>query len=401
MIFGLIRERKNPPDHRVVLTPTACQKVLKKYPQADIRVESSPIRVFSDEEYHEAGLPVVREMQDCEVLLGVKEVPIEALIPGKKYFFFSHTIKKQPYNRELLRAILRKKIELYDHEVLTNPKGRRLVAFGRYAGIVGAYNGFRAFGLKHGIFELPKAEALPDQAALIRELRQIEMPPVKILLTGRGRVGSGAREMLDGMGLRKVAVHEYLQEDFNEPVYCQIDASFYNKRKDGVRGNKEEFIAHPELYESNFFRFARVTDFFIAGHFYGEGAPYLITREDVYHPDFRIRVIADISCDINGPVAPTIRASTIADPVYGYDPVTRSETDFRNRGAVAVMAVDNLPAELPRDASEGFGTAFSKYVIPAFFDGDSEGILERARMTREGALTPRYAYLQDYVDGTD
>ena len=401
MIFGLIRERKNPPDHRVVLTPTACQKVLKKYPQADIRVESSPIRVFSDEEYHEAGLPVVREMQDCEVLLGVKEVPIEALIPGKKYFFFSHTIKKQPYNRELLRAILRKKIELYDHEVLTNPKGRRLVAFGRYAGIVGAYNGFRAFGLKHGIFELPKAEALPDQAALIRELRQIEMPPVKILLTGRGRVGSGAREMLDGMGLRKVAVHEYLQEDFNEPVYCQIDASFYNKRKDGVRGNKEEFIAHPELYESNFFRFARVTDFFIAGHFYGEGAPYLITREDVYHPDFRIRVIADISCDINGPVAPTIRASTIADPVYGYDPVTRSETDFRNRGAVAVMAVDNLPAELPRDASEGFGTAFAKYVIPAFFDGDSEGILERARMTREGALTPRYAYLQDYVDGTD
>ena len=401
MIFGLIRERKNPPDHRVVLTPTACQKVLKKYPQADIRVESSPIRVFSDEEYHEAGLPVVREMQDCEVLLGVKEVPIEALIPGKKYFFFSHTIKKQPYNRELLRAILRKKIELYDHEVLTNPKGRRLVAFGRYAGIVGAYNGFRAFGLKHGIFELPKAEALPDQAALIRELRQIEMPPVKILLTGRGRVGSGAREMLDGMGLRKVAVHEYLQEDFNEPVYCQIDASFYNKRKDGVRGNKEEFIAHPELYESNFFRFARVTDFFIAGHFYGEGAPYLITREDVYHPDFRIRVIADISCDINGPVAPTIRASTIADPVYGYDPVTRSETDFRNRGAVAVMAVDNLPAELPRDASEGFGTAFAKYVIPAFFDGDADGVLERARMTSHGALTPRYAYLQDYVDGTD
>jgi len=401
MIFGLIRERKNPPDHRVVLSPTACQKVLSKFPQAEIRAESSPVRVFKDEEYHKAGIPVVLNVQDCDVLLGVKEVPIEALIPGKKYFFFSHTIKKQPYNRELLRAILRKKIELYDHEVLTNPKGRRLVAFGRYAGIVGAYNGFRTFGLKHGIFELPKAEALPDQAALIRELRQIEMPPVKILLTGRGRVGSGAREMLDGMGLRKVAVHEYLQEDFNEPVYCQIDASFYNKRKDGVRGNKEEFIAHPELYESNFFRFARVTDFFIAGHFYGDGAPYLITREDVYHPDFRIRVIADISCDIDGPVAPTIRASTIADPIYGYDPVTRSETDFRNRGAVAVMAVDNLPAELPRDASEGFGTSFSKYVIPAFFDGDSEGILERARMTRDGALTPRYAYLQDYVDGTD
>ena len=227
------------------------------------------------------------------------------------------------------------------------------------------------------------------------------MPPVKILLTGRGRVGSGAREMLDGMGLRKVAVNDYLESDFDEPVYCQIDASFYNKRKDGIRGSKEDFIAHPERYKSNFFRFARVTDFFIAGHFYGDGAPYLITREEVYHPDFRIRVIADISCDIDGPVAPTLRASTIADPVYGYDPLTQSETDFRNRAAVAVMAVDNLPAELPRDASEGFGLAFSKYVIPAFFDGDSEGILERARMTSNGALTPRYAYLQDYVDGRD
>ena len=196
MIFGLIRERKNPPDHRVVLSPTACQKVLNKFPKAEIRVESSPVRVFADEEYHSAGIPLVPNVLDCDVMLGVKEVPIEALIPGKKYFFFSHTIKKQPYNRELLRAILRKNIELYDHEVLTNQKGRRLVAFGRYAGIVGAYNGFRAFGLKFGTFQLPKA-------ALIRELQQIEMPPVKILLTGRGRVGSGAREMLDGMGLVK------------------------------------------------------------------------------------------------------------------------------------------------------------------------------------------------------
>ncbi len=401
MKFGLIRERKNPPDHRVVLSPGACQKVLSKFPKAEIRVESSPVRVFSDAEYQEAGIPVVLNMQDSDVLLGVKEVPIEALIPGKKYFFFSHTIKKQPYNRELLRAVLRKNIELYDHEVLTNPRGQRLVAFGRYAGIVGAYNGFRAFGLKHRSFTLPKAESLPDQAALIRELRKLGLPPIKILLTGRGRVGSGAREMLDGMGLRKVTVNEYLQDAFKEPVYCQIDASFYNKRKDGVRGSKEDFIAHPDQYESNFFRFARVTDFFIAGHFYGDGAPYLITREDVYHPDFRIRVIADISCDIDGPVAPTIRASTIADPVYGYDPVTQKETDYRNKGAIAVMAVDNLPAELPRDASEGFGAAFTKFVIPAFFDGDADGILQRARMTLGGALTPRYAYLQDYVDGTD
>ncbi len=399
MTFGLIRERKNPPDHRAVLSPAACQIVKNRFPKAHFLVESSSVRDFSDQEYRDAGVSVVEDMSGCDVLLGVKEVPVESLIPNKKYFFFSHTIKKQPYNRDLLRAILNKNIEFYDHEVITNPSGNRLVAFGRYAGIVGAYNGLRAFGLKTSSYDLPKAGTLSDQQALIDELRKLELPPIKVLLTGRGRVGSGAQEILDGMGMQKGAVQEYLTTQFPHPVYCQIDASFYNKRQDGTRGNKEDFIAHPERYVSNFFRFSKVTDLYIAGHFYGDGAPYLITREDARHPDFKIRVIADISCDIDGPVAPTIRASTIADPIYGYNPHTERETHFLESDAIAVMAVDNLPTELPRDASEGFGAAFVKSVIPAFFNGDKDGILERARMTRKGKLTPRYAYLQDYVDG--
>jgi len=401
MKFGIIRERKNPPDRRVVLSPSACQNVLSQFPKALILVESSPIRVFTDDEYREKGLEVVYDMDACEVLLGVKEVPIDALISNKKYFFFSHTIKKQPYNRELLRAVLDKKIELYDHEVITNPKGQRLVAFGRYAGIVGAYNGFRTYGFKFNLFQLPKAETLKDQQALISELKKLHLPNIKILLTGRGRVGNGAKEMLDGMGIKKVGVDDYLKKTFSEPIYCQIDASEYNKRKDGVRGSKMDFFQNPHEYRSNFFRFAKVIDFYIAGHFYGDGAPYLYTREDVKHPDFNIKVVADISCDIDGPVATTIRASTIAEPIYGYDPMTESETDFRQEKAIAVMAVDNLPCELPRDASIGFGEAFSKYVIPAFFNNDEEGILERARMTQNGKLTQRYAYLQDYVDGKE
>ena len=401
MKFGIIRERKNPPDRRVVLSPEACQKVVGSFPKAQIIVEPSSIRAFDDESYRQLGIPVEDSMENCDVLLGVKEVPIDALIPNKKYFFFSHTIKKQPYNRDLLRAILEKNIELYDHEVITNPKEQRLVAFSRYAGIVGAYNGFRAYGLKYDLFQLPKANALPDQQALISELKKLKLPNIKVLLTGRGRVGNGSREMLDGMGMRRVNVHEYLEEEFNEPVYCQIDAGEYNKRKDGVRGNKANFFAHPEEYKSNFFRFAKVTDFYIAGHFYGQGAPYLYTREDAKHPDFKIKVVADVSCDIDGPVASTIKPSTIADPIYGYDPKTESETDFKNPNAIAVMAVDNLPCELPRDASEGFGEAFVKNVIPAFFNNDKDGILQRARMTQDGKLTERYSYLQDYVDGKD
>ncbi|RDY60796.1 NAD(P)-dependent oxidoreductase [Flagellimonas nanhaiensis] len=401
MKFGIIRERKNPPDRRVVLSPKECQNVLSSFPEAQINVETSPIRVFSDQEYASKGIPVMENVESCDVMLGVKEVPIENLIPNKKYFFFSHTIKKQPYNRDLLKAILNKNIELYDHEVITNPKGQRLVAFGRYAGIVGAYNGIRAYGLKFGTFNLPKAETLKDQQALIDELKAIKLSKTKILLTGRGRVGNGAREMLDAMGIKRTTVADYLKNSFDEPVYCQIDASEYNKRKDGVRGSKADFLQNPEEYRSNFFRFTRVTDLYIAGHFYGDGAPFLFTREDAKNPEFKIKVVADISCDIDGPVASTIRASTIAEPVYGYDPNTEKETDYRDESAIAVMAVDNLPCELPRDASNGFGEAFSKYVIPAFFNGDKDGILERARMTKNGRLTKRYSYLQDYVDGRE
>ncbi|HBU79632.1 MAG TPA: alanine dehydrogenase, partial [Muricauda sp.] len=202
-------------------------------------------------------------------------------------------------------------------------------------------------------------------------------------------------------GLKKVSVSEYLSDTFKEPVYCQIDASDYNKRKDGVRGNKLDFFKNPREYKSNFFRFAEVTDFYIAGHFYGDGAPYLYTRKDAKQPRFKIKVVADISCDIDGPVASTIRPSTIADPIYGYDPHSETETDFMSENAIAVMAVDNLPCELPRDASVGFSEAFSKYVIPSFFNNDKDGVLERARMTQNGKLTERYAYLQDYVDGKE
>ena len=401
MKFGIIRERKNPPDKRVVLSPSLCQNVANKFSEAKLIVEPSPIRIFSDKEYMESGIKVAAEMETCDVLLGVKEVPIEALVPNKKYFFFSHTIKKQPYNRDLLRAILEKNIELFDHEVITNINGQRLVAFGRYAGIVGAYNGVRAYGLKYDLFALPKAESLKDQKELIAELNKIELPNIKILLTGKGRVGNGAREMLVGMGLREVTVDEYLQQDFQEAVFCQIDVLDYNRRKDGKTLGETDFFQNPEDYESTFMRFAAVTDLYIAGHFYGDGAPYLFTREDAKSTDFKIQVVADISCDVDGPVASTIRASSIEEPVYGYDPAAEKEVDFHQQGAIGVMAVDNLPAELPRDASKGFAEAFVKHVIPAFFNDDKDGILDRARMTRAGKLTADYSYLQDYVDGKE
>ena len=399
MKLGIIKERKNPPDRRVVLTPKECKRMLKKHPQLSIEVESSDNRFFTDEDYINQGIDVVNDVSDCEVLLGVKEVPIEFLKPNKKYFFFSHTIKKQQYNRKLLQAILAKNIELYDHEVIVNEKGQRLVAFGRYAGIVGAYNGFRTYGLKNDLFNLPKAEDLHDQLMLIHELQKLKLPNIKVVLTGKGRVGNGAKEMLKGMGLKKVTINEFLTKTFNEPVYVQIDVLDYNKRKDGQVKDQNDFFKNPAEYESNFMRFAKVADLYIAGHFYGNGAPFLFTREDAKSDNFNINTIADISCDIDGPVASTIRSSTIANPIYGYNPLTEQEVDFKDENAIAVMAVDNLPCELPKDASEGFGESFSKNVIPAFFNNDENGVLLRARMTENGKLTKRFSYLQNYVDG--
>ncbi len=403
MKIALIKERKNPPDRRVVLTPEQAKELMKKYPGLEIVAESSDIRAFSDDEYREAGVEVVDDVSDADVLLGVKEVPIDALIPGKKYFFFSHTIKKQPYNRDLLRAILDKNIELYDHETITDKNGNRLVAFGYYAGIVGAYNTIRTYGLKSGLFNLPKAIELKDKKALIEELKKVKplLPPVKIVLTGKGRVGRGAKEMLDAMGIREVSPGDFLTKTYDEPVYTNIDVDWYNKHKEGKPFDFQEFFKHPERFEGDFDKFTKVADIYIAGHFYGQGAPYIFTKEAAAAPDNKIKVVGDISCDLNGPVATTVRASTIADPVYGYDPKTGRETDYHNPGAIAVMAVDNLPNEIARDASEGFGENFVKYVIPALVEGDKEGILERAKITENGRLTERFKYLQDYVDGKE
>lgn len=401
MKFGIIKEGKNPPDKRVVLTPQACKALKETFKELEIIVEKSGNRTFADQEYVNNGIEVTDDVSSADVLLGVKEVPIDSLIQNKKYFFFSHTIKKQPYNRDLLRAVLDKNIELYDHEVITNQKEIRLVAFGRYAGIVGAYNGIRTFGLKNNSFKLPKAQELADQKELIEELKKITLPNIKIVLTGKGRVSNGSKEMLDGMGLKEVTVEDYLSKTFHEPVYCQIDVLDYNKRIDGKVIDMYDFFDHPEAYESDFSRFSAVSDVYIAGHFYGTGAPYIFTREDAKSKDFKIRVVADISCDIDGPVASTLRASTIADPIYGYDRLQEAEVDFMDPEAIAVMAVDNLPNELPRDASQGFSENFVTYVIPAFFNGDKDGILERGRMTQNGKLTPRYQYLDGYVKGLE
>ncbi|WP_178983804.1 NAD(P)-dependent oxidoreductase [Winogradskyella helgolandensis] len=399
MTFAIIKERKNPPDRRVVFSPEHLAEARTQFPEATFIVESSDIRIFPDDAYRKLGFEVLDDVSHADVMIGVKEVPIENLIPNKKYFYFSHTIKKQPYNRKLLLAMLEKNIEMFDHETIIKKSGARLIGFGRYAGLVGAYNGFRALGLRDGLFTLPKVETLADLNEVKAELDKITIPNIKILLTGTGKVAYGSKEILDHLGIKQISDALYLTSQFTEPVYVMADVMEYAKRTDGKVGDRFKFYKDPSGYESNFMPYAKETDYFIAGHFYGNNAPYLFTREDAKHPDFRINLVADISCDIDGPVASTIRPSTIEDPFYGYDPHTEKEVAYDAKGAITVMAVDNLPCELPKDASEGFGETFLEHVIPAFFNNDEREILKRAKMTENGKLTKRFSYLQDYIDG--
>ncbi|MFV5700758.1 NAD(P)-dependent oxidoreductase [Flavobacterium sp. XS2P12] len=398
MKFGIIKERKNLPDRRVVFSPNELARLKQLYQGVFIKVESSDIRIFTNEEYKNLGIEVANDISDCDVLFGVKEVPVEDLIPNKAYFFFSHTIKKQPYNRKLLQAILEKNIDLYDHETIVDSHNRRLIGFGRYAGIVGVYNSIRAFGIKFELFKLPKAETLSGKEALITHLKRLVLPPLKFVITGSGKVGNGAKEVLDAIKVKEVSVENYLTKNYSQPVYTQIDVLDYNKRKDGQVLDFTDFYTNPQEYVSDFERFTKVSDIYITGHFHANEAPVILMREMLQSKDCKIKIVADISCDVNGPIASTLRSSTIAEPLYGYLPSENKEVDIFHPAAIVVMAVDNLPCELPKDASEGFGEMFMEHVIPAFFNGDKDGILQRAKITEKGKLTPRFSYLQDYVD---
>ncbi len=399
---GVIREGKVPPDERVPLTPGQCKLVMAKFPNVEVIVQPSPIRAFADETYRAEGIRMEEDLSTCDLIMGVKEVNVEDLIPEKKFMFFSHTIKKQPYNRRLLQTILEKKIELIDYENIKDKNGKRLIGFGRYAGIVGCYNAFLTFGLKTGLYELKAAHDCHDRKEVELELRKVVLPKnMRLVLTGFGRVGHGAREILDMLPIKEVTPEEYLNDEFREPVYTHLEAEDYYARKDGKPFNKQEFYAEPALYKSVFNRYAQHSDMYIPCHFWSNKSPYILTLEDL-QSNKRLKVVADISCDIAGPIASTIRPSKVADPIYGFDAQTNAETDFREEGAIAVMAIDNLPCELPKDASEDFGNELIKNVLTPLFGDDPDAIIERAQETDAfGKLMPRFSYLQDYVDGKE
>lgn len=397
--IGLIQEGKIPVDKRVPLTPNQAVELQKKF-EVKVVAQSSRIRCFSDEDYTTVGIEVVEDISDCDILLGVKEVPLNELVENKTYFFFSHTTKEQPYNQNLLKTIIDKKIRLIDYEGLTDNKGARVVAFGRYAGIVGAYNGIMTYGKRFNLFNLRPANECYDLEDLKSEYSKVKLPPIKIILTGRGRVSKGAEEVLEGMGINKISPSAFLTEQFDQPVYAQIHSDEYNKTKDGSTFDIKKFHSTPTEFEGDFLKYTKEADILIAGAFWDPNAPVLFTKEEATKPEFKIKVIADITCDIEGSIPSTLRPSTIDDPIYDYSAKQGTEQlALSNEDNITVMAVDNLPCELPINASNDFGRQLIDNVLPHLFTGDKEDVIKRATITENGKLTEKYSYLQNFLEG--
>ena len=397
---AIIREEKIPVDTRTPLTPRQARKVMADFDDVTVYCQSSEIRCYSDDEYRAEGIEVRADVSDCDILLGVKEVKIESLIPDRTYLFFSHTIKKQPYNRELLQKIIENKIRLVDYECLADEKGIRVIAFGRWAGIVGTYNAFWTYGQKYKGYTLKRAYQCRDLQELHKELAKIDLPPIKILITGNGRVSKGGLEILKAAGIRQVDPEQYLFQQFDVPVFTQIDVDVYNKRKDGSDFSFDHFFKNPTEYKSNFKTFYKTTDVMIMAAYWDPKAPRLFELSEAKDDAFKIRVIADITCDIDGSVPTTIKATTINDPVYDYDLSSSAELPaFSDERQLSVMSIDNLPNELPRDSSESFGDQMMQFVLSDLLSSQHSRLVQDATIAVKGKLTEKFSYLQDYLDG--
>ncbi len=400
MVIGILKETKNPPDKRVAITPKVAKNIITHFPNVGILVQHSDIRAFADEEYTNEGITLTNDLSSCDILVGIKEVAKETFIPEKTYMFFSHTRKKQPYNRGMLQRCAELNITLIDYEYLTDDNHVRLIAFGRWAGIVGAYNTIYTYGLKSGLFTLKRAYECFDHIELFKQLETITLPPIKILITGGGRVASGALETLSHLKIKEVSPEDYLTKSFNEAVFCRLDPWHYTRHKEGKAFDLQHFFAHPDEYESTFLPYALQSDIYIPCHYWDPRSPVFLKAEDYLHPDFHIQVIGDVSCDIKLPIASTLRPSTIAQPIYGYNPKTQSEDDPFADGNIAVMAIDNLPAELPRSSSDDFANTFYHKILPELLKEHSQ-VIERATILKKGKLAPHFEYLSDYLAGKE
>ena len=401
MKIALIRETKLPEDNRVALTPEQVSQLQTAYPQHEFKVQSSDIRAYSDDEYRKAGVNVVDDVSDCDVFLGIKEARTDTLIPNKHYFFFGHIAKLQEYNRPLLQAMIQKKLTFSDYEYLVDDRDQRVCAFGWWAGVVGVYYTLRGYGLRNGLYELPKPGRGFSLEQLVDALRRVQLPSKKILVSGTGRVSHGVQYTLERIGAKRLTSEEFLSEEKIEGLSYEVTSlEDMVRRTDGRPFDRAEFSRHPEEYCSDFMRWAKTTDILVSAHYWGPKDPVYLTAEELRSEEMNIRMIGDITCDIKGSIMSTIRSSTHDEPYYDYNPFTEQEEPaFSSERNITVMAVDTCPNALALDTSAYFGEMLIKHVLTSLLSNSYSDIIDRATIVRNGNLTERYSYLKPFSEG--
>lgn len=379
----------------MALTPSQCRWLQQNFTGCRVLVQSSQTRCYSDKEYENAGITVAGDVSNCDILMGIKEVPVDMLIPGKTYLFFSHTKKKQPYNQKLMHALVDKGITLIDYECLEHEDGQRILGFGFFAGVVGAHNGIMAYGNRTGEYNLGRVYKHKDYRALIHTYFGLKLPNIKVVVTGSGRVAHGIIEIMNLMGITEVEPDEYLERNFSYPVYVQLKGHNLYTHKELKTYKREHFHEHPDEYRSRFLPYTRTSHILMNGIYWETNMPRLFEKDDI-NESFTITSIADITDDSNGSVPINLGDQDIQHPVYGVSRTSFEKTAPYIPGSIDVMAVGNLPNELPRDASRYFGEQLIKFVLPDLL-GSGSTMLTRATILQQGKLTPHFDYLTEYA----
>ena len=398
--IGIIRESRND-ENRTPLVPEHIKKYKESNPNINFIIQPSNSRCFSDEEYELCGAKINENLNECSIIFGVKEIDPNILINNRTYLFFSHTFKinKQQKNiekhkKDLLLSILNKKITLIDYENIRGKNGTRCLGFGRFAGIIGCYNTLNLFLKVLGKQSLASAYKINDYERLVLNLKNLYFPKTKILVTGDGRVAKGVIELLNQTNIKAVSKKDFLEKKFDQPIFCNLETKDYVTNNSSTNFNLEHFIDNPQDYSSSALQYLKETDILISAHYWDPSSPKIFENEDLKVLQ-NLKIVGDITCDINGSVPTTIRSTTIEEPNYWIERYTLKEIDENNDG-IAVMAVDNLPSELPRDSSTEFSEGIIKEVLP-FLLKEDDGRILNGTITTDGSFLEKYNYLNDYI----
>jgi alpha-aminoadipic semialdehyde synthase len=430
---GIRFEDKYKMEKRVALVPRDVKRLIKN-DDIPVIVQKSAKRVFKEEEYAKVGATISDKLDEAQIIFGVKEMPIDFFENNKTYLFFSHTIKGQDYNMPLLKRMVEKKINLIEYEKITDDSGKRLIFFGRYAGLAGMINSFWSFGQRCKIkgVETPFAslkqshlyssldeakDALSGVADIIKkEGIDSSIAPLVIGITGYGNVSKGAQEIIDLFNNKEITPEELLElrnsNSFdNKTIYKVIfkENHISKPKNNNVEFELQHYYNHPEEYENNFEQYVPALSILMNCMYWGPEYPRIITKdflEELFSkPENKLCVIGDVTCDPDGSIEATHMGTFIEDPVFVYNPFTREPTmGFEGEGLL-IMAVDILPSELPREASEGFSEALSPYVkdlVNTDFNESFEKLtlpapLKRALILHNGEFTPDYKYMEEFI----